>query len=237
MSDLFKPNSDDTEVANKIQLFSSIKEQITTLGTQCTALVISDDDSLESAKKLAKEAGKINTAIETKRKELTAPYLENKRKIDEFAKDITGTLEKSIKLLRKNILDFELEKEKQRQLELQRIEEEKRKAEAIRQAEEEARQKAIKEAEANNTPPPPVYVAPPSVPSIANLRMDQREKELKADKSKSIRTVWKFEIIDANLLPREYLMPDEKKIGTAMALGTREIPGVRIFEDQLLHLR
>lgn len=237
MNDLFKPTNDDVEVANKIQLFSSIKEQITILSVQCSQLIISDDDSLESAKKLAKEAGKINTAIESKRKELTAPYLENKRKIDDFAKDITGTLEKSIKLLRKNILDFELEKEKQRQLELQRIEEEKRKAEAIRQAEEEARLKAIKEAEANNAPPPPVYNAPVSAPNIDTLRMEQREKELKADKSKSIRTVWKFEIIDENLLPREYLMPDEKKIGSAMALGAREIPGVRIYEDQLLHLR
>jgi hypothetical protein len=55
----------------------------------------------------------------------------------------------------------------------------------------------------------------------------------------STRTIKRFEIIDASLLPREYLMPDEKKIrGVVAALGfDANIPGVRVYEDTVIAAR
>lgn len=47
-----------------------------------------------------------------------------------------------------------------------------------------------------------------------------------------IREVWDFEIVDADQLPRLYLMPNEKVIRAQIALGVREIPGVRVFVRQ-----
>ena len=44
------------------------------------------------------------------------------------------------------------------------------------------------------------------------------------------RKVWTFEIVDLLDLPRAFLMVDEKGIRDAVRMGTREIPGVRIFE-------
>src|SRR5690606_37870114 len=47
------------------------------------------------------------------------------------------------------------------------------------------------------------------------------------------RVDWKFEIVDASLIPREYLCPDEKKIG-AIVKGFKDatnIPGVRVFSQ------
>lgn len=55
----------------------------------------------------------------------------------------------------------------------------------------------------------------------------------------SRRKVWRFEITDASVLPREYLMPDEQKIGgvvRAMKNQTR-IPGVRVWEDEQISAR
>ena len=52
----------------------------------------------------------------------------------------------------------------------------------------------------------------------------------------SERTYWKFQITDEAALPREYLMPDEKKIGQVVramkekAVG--HIPGVYAYPDQ-----
>lgn len=52
----------------------------------------------------------------------------------------------------------------------------------------------------------------------------------------SYREVWKFEIVDANALPREYLLPDMTRIGgvvRAMKDATR-IPGIRVYAEKTL---
>ena len=47
------------------------------------------------------------------------------------------------------------------------------------------------------------------------------------------RKVKKFEIMDSNLLPREYLVPDEVKIRKAVLAGIT-VPGVRVYEEEQL---
>jgi hypothetical protein len=46
--------------------------------------------------------------------------------------------------------------------------------------------------------------------------------------------VWKFEITDPTLIPREYLVIDEKKIGQVVRSlkDTAQIPGVRIYSEK-----
>ncbi len=46
------------------------------------------------------------------------------------------------------------------------------------------------------------------------------------------RTVKNYRIVDANKIPREYLLPDPTSIKVAMKQGT-EIPGVEYFEEQV----
>lgn len=53
----------------------------------------------------------------------------------------------------------------------------------------------------------------------------------KVQAPKGVRKVPKFEVLDASKLPREYLCADEKAIRAAVNAGTREIAGVRIWED------
>jgi phage-related minor tail protein len=44
---------------------------------------------------------------------------------------------------------------------------------------------------------------------------------------------WNFEITDEKLIPRDYLIPDEKKIRTIVKAmkGATNIPGVRVFDE------
>jgi hypothetical protein len=58
-----------------------------------------------------------------------------------------------------------------------------------------------------------------------------------ADKLKGTTKRWTYEVIDANLLPREYLVVNTTAINTAVKGGVREIPGVRIYEDTSLTIR
>ncbi len=53
----------------------------------------------------------------------------------------------------------------------------------------------------------------------------------------STRPVWKFEVTDAALVPREFCSPDVTKLRAAVGDGAREIPGVRIFEEQVVVVR
>jgi hypothetical protein len=49
--------------------------------------------------------------------------------------------------------------------------------------------------------------------------------------------IWKYEIEDASLVPREYLCIDEKKIKSAINAGIRRIPGLIIEESEDFKLR
>lgn len=52
----------------------------------------------------------------------------------------------------------------------------------------------------------------------------------------SIREIWKYRIRDASLLPREYTMPDDKKIGGVVRAmrGDTSIPGVEVYSESSL---
>jgi hypothetical protein len=49
-----------------------------------------------------------------------------------------------------------------------------------------------------------------------------------------IRKNWKFRIVNADLIPKQYLTPDEKAIGAhGRALGEKaSIPGIEFFADE-----
>lgn len=52
-------------------------------------------------------------------------------------------------------------------------------------------------------------------------------------KGLTVREDWKFSIVDAALVPREYLIPDEKKIGRIVRAmkDQTNIPGVRVYAE------
>ncbi|MCO5252587.1 MAG: hypothetical protein M9949_14360 [Candidatus Kapabacteria bacterium] len=204
-------------------VFNEAKSQITEIAKLCDNVVVNSVTSLSYAKDLVKKSSTIEKTIEKQRKDLTAPILQEKRQIDEYAKKLTEDLTAAIKGLRSQILRFEVELEKARQEELRRIEEAKR--EELRIADE-----ARKAAEASGEVP-----EIPVESTINSMVLDNRKQELEADKSKAIRKVWKYEITNENEIPREYLEINHSYIKNAIAAGTREIPGVKIYQaDQLV---
>lgn len=68
----------------------------------------------------------------------------------------------------------------------------------------------------------PVFVAAAPVPEIGKSGI-------------SFRDVWKFEITDISIIPREYMIPNEKQIGeVAKALKQlANIPGVRVYSEKI----
>lgn len=58
-------------------------------------------------------------------------------------------------------------------------------------------------------------------------------------KGESTRDVWTYEVLDVNMIPREYLQPNEKALaGVARATkGSITIPGIRIFAEKTLAVK
>jgi|GEM_PF-1950559 len=93
-------------------------------------------------------------------------------------------------------------------------------AEAQKAAEEKAKAEALK--------------APLVLPPIIPIRPPARtESGALAYQVKS----WKFEIMDADIVPRQFLTVDEKKIREAVDLGLRDIQGVRVYETVETRIR
>lgn len=51
-----------------------------------------------------------------------------------------------------------------------------------------------------------------------------------------VKKVWAFEVMDLSLLPLQYMVADEVKIRAAVLSGIRDIPGVRIYQDDRVSL-
>jgi hypothetical protein len=100
--------------------------------------------------------------------------------------------------------------------EISKREAERQKKEA---AEAEAREKARAAEEAKKTAESaPQVTVKPNIPTVAGVKSQ---------------LYWKFEIVDASKLPREFLMADEVKIGQYVRREKEKanIPGVRVFSE------
>ena len=121
---------------------------------------------------------------------------------------------------------WESEQERERQAEARRLE-------AIERANAEERQLAEalhaeamgEEAQADAIMEEPVVVAPVILPKATP----------KIDGGPVYREVWKFRIVDAAIIPREYLIPDEKAIGQVVRglKGQTAIPGIEAYAERV----
>jgi hypothetical protein len=136
--------------------------------------------------------------------------------------------------MRKRLSDYmDKEEEKRKQIEKERaekIEEAKRlEAEALKKAEKKEKISGIKkifgkDAKIDNSG---------SVPAIEVPFIPESPEKLKVSGVMN-RTNWKFEIQDASRIPREFMKPDEVKIGQHVRKEKNKayIPGVRVFPEK-----
>lgn len=181
---------------------------------QAMDMKIADDAGVGSASVVLKNISEMKKGIEERRKFFVAPLNDQVKKINELFKDIVFPLEEADKMIRGKVSTYRSE-----QAEIARKEQERLNREAAE------RQKALDaEAKALNVEPvkvaAPVVAPPPK--SIGNVQT---------------RKVWKFEITNRSVVPAEYLVVDEVKVRQAVMSGAREIPGVRIYEEETIVVR
>lgn len=161
-------------------------------------------DSLADIKRFQKQ-------VEEARKNQVDPFNKLVKRVNDIFRPIGDGLVKSESVIKDKVKNWRVKKEQIRQ-----VEERKRLETYQKQiADEQARAK-VEKREAEIVLPPPAIIQ-------TNTRG--------TSSTASSRKVWKFEILDESKIPRQYLIVDESKIRAAIKLGTREIEGVKIFED------
>ncbi len=202
----------------EMKLVTTAKTE-TTLQTRTEALcasaeraVIDSGPTLEKGADLAKMIRDHLKTAEGERTALTGPLNTVLKNINTRFKKYTEPLERA-----KGVIDGKMVTYGKKVAEAQRIEDEKRRKE----------EDAVRVEE---FPDEMAFTPPTAAPKPATVYGN-------TGSAASFTNTWDFEVTNAAEVPREYLVPDEKKIRQAVKDGVRAIPGVNIFEKTGLRVR
>ena len=159
------------------------------------------------------------------RKSLTKPLDESKKKIMEFFAKPLGFLEKAEALINSAMVGWNREMERIRQAEEERIRQ-------IQRQEIERLAKLAAAAEALNDKEKQEFFQARAATVQAVVPVVEKKVEKVAGLTMAVN--WKFRIVDPNKIPREYLIPDEVKLGqiARATKGSVKIEGVEFYSEE-----
>jgi len=195
------------------------------------------------------DAGDILKAIKAKskslnelRKTLTKPLDESKKLIMAFFNKPLGFLTQAEKDIKSAMITWQQEQE------AIRLAEEKRLADIQRKEADELQRKAniemerinkLKTAKAKEAAQAKALELQAKADAVTSCAPTKVANKVEAVAGISTRKVWKFKVVDANLIPREYMMPDEKFIGKMIeaSKGSKPIAGIEIYSEDIIVAR
>jgi len=203
----------------------AIQPDVSKLTTFAQTLAIKSADGYHAAASHLTAIKGVLKKISDAHARVKKPLLDATRELDKQKNEASAPLEQAELLIKRAMNAYS---EEQRRIQ----QEEQRKAdEAVRKEQHKLQERAAKaeasgkiekaaalQVQAQTIVAPVISREPPKVAGIVT------------------RQAWKFEVVDASLVPREYLSIDEKKIGGVVRSlkGDTKIPGVRVWpEDQI----
>lgn len=223
------------EPALKLVETSEVETKALSIVDRAKMVVVTDPETYTAAGILWKQIKDMMKEVsDTFNPIIEAAHASHKKALEQKAK-YYAPLEQAYKSVKKLMSDYDMEQERIRQAEQRRLEEIARKEEEERRlmeaivAEEELKARGATKEEAAQEAAAimeePVIVAPITV-----------QKEVPKLKGGPVfQTRWNFEIIDVDLIPREYMQPDLVAIGGVVrSLGERaKIPGIKVFPKRV----
>lgn len=240
-----------------VSVFDKFRAEISEMEKEAEAIAVTDDDTYAQAQEMSGQAKRLKAAIDKKRVELKAPYLEFTKFLDSTAGDPVKSLEALARHIENDkMLPYAKKKEQERrdaerkaieEARLRQAELDKKAREEALRASEEAKQKALsdgkskeeaeaqaKQAEAMAEPAP---VVAPDIPQETKLTTDSLTSKIEYD--------YDWSISDYGLIPNEIWEERSEQIRKAIApvinakikAGIRNIPGVKVFRVEKLKTR
>lgn len=198
-------------------------------------LVVSDQMGYEVAAGILTQVKSRYKELDGQRKQITKPIDEAKKSVMELFRNPLELLEKAESYIKRVMIDYTTEQERkarEEQLKLQRLAEKAAEEERKRiQAQIERAQASGKTEKAEALQEKIEAVEVMEVPVIAPV--------IETPKGVSFREQWSAVVVDANLIPREYMLPNLpalNKIAQATK-GSIVIPGIKFHSEKILASR
>jgi hypothetical protein len=200
-----------------------------------TEIKILNQEVYDAATEITVQIKKRYKELDERRKSITKPMDAQKKAVMDVYNPALKLLEDSEKTLKKAMLDYieeqdhkaKLEQKRLQDLEDKRVADEKKKLEArIERAKESGKTEKVEELEAKKE-----EVVSASVPIIA--------PQYKVPEGQSFKDNWKAIVINANLVPREWCIPNEKALNdfAKSTKGTIQIAGIEFKNEKILNQR
>jgi hypothetical protein len=203
------------------------KEDALTAPQYAKTLTVTDQSTLDTANEFLKNVKAIAAKVaDSFDPQISQAHALHKSLLDE-KKKFTAPLEEAEKIVKRTITGYLVEEDRKRR----EVEAERARIEAEARAEAEKKMKAVEKAEAKGDAAKAESIAQEAV-NIMAAKIDAApivpERPIAA--GLGLTENWEFTIIDKNLIPREYMIPDEVKIGRVVRALKSEakIPGVSI---------
>ncbi len=200
------------------------------------ALKISTKDEAEMASGSLQKVKALSKTLDDRRKEITKPMDEAKKSVMALFKKPMDILENAERAFKKALLDFQMAEE--RKLEAARA------AAEMERLKEEQRLIAEQKKLTKNTTVENIDRIREIVEAKQEIADERKAEERQIEEQKkvegvSVREVWKFEITDINLVPREYMIPDEKELQKFAQVykGQGSMSGVRFYSEKIIASR
>ena len=210
----------------------AMKAEALTWPERAAAVVITDPASYEAGGGLLKAIKALRNRIaETFDPHIKRAHEAHKLLVKEKA-DAEAPLTQAESTIKRALVAYTEAEEKRRREEERRLQEEARKAEEARRLEEAAALEsyALEHGDAGMLETAQEIVAAPVVAPVVVLQSERPKVA-----GLSYRDVWKFRVVNAALVPREYMAVDETKIGAVVRAmkGTVTIPGVEVYCEKV----
>jgi hypothetical protein len=206
-----------TPVQKSLNVILSVKKEIDAIGAQCKLIKIKDDLTLAIAQQNLSKANQMANFVEEKRVLIKQPHWDNCVTIDNTAKSITKELKEGMDHIKKEVKAYE----------------------TLKQAEDKALQNKIDaDLAAEKAKLAALPLTDDVVEKFNQLQTSaQASKEiLSVGKTRGIRHVWKFELVDKSQLPPEWITIDEEAVKEWMkenkdGLTESVVNGVKFYKD------
>lgn len=208
---------------------AALEQQVNPIVAQATAFAITSAATYEDGGAFLKRVAVAKRTVTEFFDPLVKRAHELHKSLTAARGRLTGPLELAEGTVKRRMADYQQEQERIRRAEELRLQEIARAAEQKRRdAEVEALAQQGRDQEALELIDAPIPVAPIALPAATPKVQGV-----------STRKVWRFEVVNSLLIPREFLIVSEQLIRQRVnALGDRaNIPGVRVWADSQVAVR
>lgn len=195
---------------------------------QANALVIKDDASFMAGGQMLLEIKQRAKNVEERFEDSVSAAHKAHRALTALRDSVLSPFRNAEMTIKAKIGAYQSQVEQARRIEADRV-----RKELEAQAEKERLAKAEKQMDNGDLNGCKQTLEAPAMPIAVHVEIPEPPKL----NGVSFREDWKYEVVDPNLIPREYLMVDESKLRKVVkALGktAANIPGIRVYAEKVV---